>query len=921
MKQMKKLISILLVLAMTLTLLPAAVAADDSVATVGTTGYATLQGAVDAASASGGTVVLTADIELDAQVEITSGTLTLDLAGKTVSYSEGNVLYVDGADLTVTDSSTEKTGALDAGAKTIYDTGICVESGTVTVNGGSYGGYMSGISANGGTVIINDMTTADEIWGAGGDVTINGGTFADQIDISGGTVTINGGSYSISGSAYMFYLNGGDLTVNGGVFAMSKNYGFRFNVASELTLLGGTYKNGIWMSAKSGAGSAYLADYLADGVNFYDANGEVLEVGSTDKKITQYTVLSTTSPGVRVLEVSHVLTNLTSSNTATTLASGEDYVTTLIPAVGYAVPTSLRVKINGSNVSSSKYTYTDGTLTIPAANITGDIVITATAIESWTYTVEGSAAITGSGDNTMTADGTVYTKTYSAVPAATGYELSVKGASPSGTTQSATVVFDVTAACDVTVSYDTSSGEITVTGDGVALQGPADFILYYDNTTTQWSSVYIYAWNDDDTITAAWPGDTMTLVDGETDVYYAQLSGDTAYVIFHNNSGTQSADIALSGVTGNLYDHSTGSWSTYDSDMAVCTHESHDLSGNCTACGRAVGHTYVDGTCACGAVEPENTDRVIYLRNDAGWSTVYAYAWTSENGSTTNHLGSWPGTAMTAVEGESGLYSITVPSDAANIIFSNNSSNQTADLTLSADKNLYNNSTNTWSVYETSTSCSHSYSAVVTAPTCTEAGYTTYTCTLCGDSYTGSETAALGHTSGDPVENVTKAPTCTEDGTKYVTVSCSVCGESLSAGSESIPATGHSYVGGICTACGDAEYDVKFQAKTDGTAIRLLSYVGDLSEYASVTFTVTIGGKSTDLTCTNAYKSLLANGNQITASSVFGEGAEYFVMYTLTGITEAYHDLDMTVTVSWTAIDGTVTTSEARAVTIGDLVG
>ena len=38
----------------------------------------------------------------------------------------------------------------------------------------------------------------------------------------------------------------------------------------------------------------------------------------------------------------------------------------------------------------------------------------------------------------------------------------------------------------------------------------------------------------------------------------------------------------------------------------------------------------------------------------------------------------------------------------------------------------------------------HSYEAVVTAPTCTEGGYTTYTCS-CGDSYTADETAPLGH--------------------------------------------------------------------------------------------------------------------------------------------------------------------------------
>ncbi|MCC8130310.1 MAG: hypothetical protein LIO72_00920, partial [Ruminococcus sp.] len=39
----------------------------------------------------------------------------------------------------------------------------------------------------------------------------------------------------------------------------------------------------------------------------------------------------------------------------------------------------------------------------------------------------------------------------------------------------------------------------------------------------------------------------------------------------------------------------------------------------------------------------------------------------------------------------------------------------------------------------------HSYEAVVTNPTCTESGYTTYTCSVCGDSYVADETEATGH--------------------------------------------------------------------------------------------------------------------------------------------------------------------------------
>ena len=76
----------------------------------------------------------------------------------------------------------------------------------------------------------------------------------------------------------------------------------------------------------------------------------------------------------------------------------------------------------------------------------------------------------------------------------------------------------------------------------------------------------------------------------------------------------------------------------------------------------------------------------------------------------------------------------------------------------------------------------HSYTAVVTPPTCTEKGYTTHTC-ACGDSYVDTYTDALGHDwdSG----TVTKQPTATETGVRtYTCTRCSV------TKTETIPATG-----------------------------------------------------------------------------------------------------------------------------------
>ena len=80
----------------------------------------------------------------------------------------------------------------------------------------------------------------------------------------------------------------------------------------------------------------------------------------------------------------------------------------------------------------------------------------------------------------------------------------------------------------------------------------------------------------------------------------------------------------------------------------------------------------------------------------------------------------------------------------------------------------------------------HSYTAVVTAPTCTEKGYTTHTCS-CGDSYVDTYVDALGHAWDNG--KVTKEPTETETGVK--TFTCTRCGEMKT---ETIPATGSDVV-------------------------------------------------------------------------------------------------------------------------------
>ena len=69
----------------------------------------------------------------------------------------------------------------------------------------------------------------------------------------------------------------------------------------------------------------------------------------------------------------------------------------------------------------------------------------------------------------------------------------------------------------------------------------------------------------------------------------------------------------------------------------------------------------------------------------------------------------------------------------------------------------------------------HDYQEEVTAPTCTEMGHTTYTCSHCGDTYDGVYTDPTGHTPSDWIVDV--EPTTGSEGSRHK--ECTVCGEVL----------------------------------------------------------------------------------------------------------------------------------------------
>ena len=77
----------------------------------------------------------------------------------------------------------------------------------------------------------------------------------------------------------------------------------------------------------------------------------------------------------------------------------------------------------------------------------------------------------------------------------------------------------------------------------------------------------------------------------------------------------------------------------------------------------------------------------------------------------------------------------------------------------------------------------HTYVAEKVDPTCTEEGFTRYTCSVCGDSYTGEKTPPLGHAYRDEIIS----PSCTEGG--YTRHTCERCGDEYT--DAATPALGH----------------------------------------------------------------------------------------------------------------------------------
>lgn len=399
MKTTNKLISILLVMAMLLSMAPLSLTAfasvDDIVihnaSSIFTNGNPVI---IEAASKAG-----YSKIKVDgAYVDFSK-----------YKYSDGEPMFTLGNDKYEADlSGTDIKGAYDTYTG---DINITMNGGVVDYISGSCAG-MSGPVLNGNINITINGGQLKEIWGA--EYGVNGNI---NITVTGGTITI--GIYVLYRSDYT--LNGdARVTVTGGSPGLIRlRYGFadhngkahlyssvmrdeRINDFDNAVYLYGSDWKFFGDTAAALNGETLVIDAdksltVANGETFtgkVQNNGTVIVknggsfYATTKNYGTVYAYgnvgnIDTISPAKCIKKVTASGQNVTFSDSEwqnNTVNYCTDYTATLTSVGGYATPASVTVKVGSNTLAASDYTYNaaTGELRIPTAKITDDTTVSAT---------------------------------------------------------------------------------------------------------------------------------------------------------------------------------------------------------------------------------------------------------------------------------------------------------------------------------------------------------------------------------------------------------------------------------------------------------------------------------------------------------------------------------------------------------------
>ena len=320
---MKKVLATILALVMALALCSVSWADEAKVAKIGNAEYATLQEAVNAATA-GQTIVLQDNVTLTASLIVAGDkTVTLDLNSyKITADMNGPHMICNAGNLTITDSSANKTGEIaKIGAETNFGYVIenhgtmtldrCKISSTSVKSSAIENGWYTASENTAGTSCTMTIQNAEVV-----SVNAAGGLYTVKND-DYGVMVINGGVFTNGVAGAGAVLNWNDLTINGGTFTGASAVRTLKSGSSDFetgksqikngTFNGGIdtldgYKTGITIAVTGGTFSTDVTEYLAEG-KILQKNGDTY-TAVTNSGITSgtYTAKPTVPDGYKVVE-------------------------------------------------------------------------------------------------------------------------------------------------------------------------------------------------------------------------------------------------------------------------------------------------------------------------------------------------------------------------------------------------------------------------------------------------------------------------------------------------------------------------------------------------------------------------------------------------------------------------------------------
>lgn len=442
----------------------------------------------------------------------TGGTLTKNIAGNSWNADWGeNVDPDDGVAYVLTfkvspnaSGDYQISAALSSAGCNNYDeedVNPAFTAGSITVKPATVEGYTAGVNVTGNTVTVNKPVTVNVGVSHSSDSVYNAGEIVLNYDSS--RLSLQPSSLG----ELKYTDNNGVLTIEdfGGDKSFATN---NYAIVFETTAVG----------------TANVTLSSAKFVHKDQASSSDLIAATIDPASVSITINEVTYPVTLPTDI-----QFSGSSVAT---KGEDYTFT-VPEIGN-YDYEITVTVGGTKIDTVTGPDESGEYTIPAASVTGDIVITYTR-EANTYEV--TFAGDASDDVTDGADKATYNADYTfTMPSAAGFaysldSITINGSAYTGYTVEGSVYTipgaAITGPIVITISKSATEASVTVQGDGAGAAAgydtTADLNGDYTLTITP-EAGYTYS------VTATMGGTTANVIDNQNNTY--TIKNVTGAIVF-----------------------------------------------------------------------------------------------------------------------------------------------------------------------------------------------------------------------------------------------------------------------------------------------------------------------------------------------------------------------------------------------------